>query len=187
MAKRKTQPDTGSKLRVPKDYRDDQYLPYIFKAESGILETWSMEPDLRDGEVREVLRSLMSPIKKTGQLPSQLIGEPGNQPDSTVKLTKPSQVIMRGLILTHLREAFDQHGPLDAQDTLGILTVMNNSVGSMNRGMLGQEYLKFLKDFMGGVGFNVRQLTEQEAMALGFNRLVPPANEPIEGEYREIE
>lgn len=186
MAKRKNRPGTGSKVRAPKDYRDDQYLPYIFKAEAGILETWAMEPDLRDGEVREVLRSIMSPIKKSGQLPPELTGESVSESTSTVKLTRSSHVIMRNLILTHLRGAFDQHGPLDAQDTLGILTVMNNSVGAMNMGMLGQEYLKFLKGFMSGMGFNVRQLTEQEVETMELYRLTDPSDEPIEGEYREL-
>ena len=38
MAKRKRKPGGGSKLKPIKDYRSDEYIPYIFKAEAGILE-----------------------------------------------------------------------------------------------------------------------------------------------------
>ncbi len=67
MAKRKRRPGHGSKLRPVKDYRDDEYVPYIFKAESGILQAWTLKPDLRDGDVRQALRGL---IKKSGQITS---------------------------------------------------------------------------------------------------------------------
>jgi hypothetical protein len=52
--------------------------------------------------------------------------------------------------------------------------------------MLGQEYLKFLKNFMSNLGFTARQLTEQEVETMEFYGSTGLSDEPIEGEYREI-
>jgi hypothetical protein len=56
------------------------------------------------------------------------------------------------------------------EDTVGILTVINNSVGAWNRGMRGQEYLKYIKDFLGRGGVQVWQLSDEEVENLELYR-----------------
>lgn len=179
MAKRKRRPGRGSKLRPIKDYRDDQYVPYIARAETGILQAWSIDPDLRDGDVREALRHLMRPMKQSGQLPQALTPEALDAPS---KKAVETESLLEFLILENLQAAFREFGPLNAEDTIGILTVINNSVGAWNRGMRGQEYLKYIEDFLGGIGVEVRQLTDEEVKLLGLDQ----APDLIKGESDEI-
>ena len=72
MAKRKRNRGSGSKLRPIKDYRDDEYIPYIFKTETGILQAWTIETKLTDGDVRQALRGLIKQISETDELPAAL-------------------------------------------------------------------------------------------------------------------
>jgi hypothetical protein len=161
MAKRKVRSGGGFKLRLEKDYRSDEYIPYIFRVESGILEAWTIEPDLRDGDVREILRKLISSIKKTGVLPEELSGESSGDQTKT---------FLEVFILNRLSEAFDEYGPLNAEDVTGILSAINHSVGSWNRGLHGQEYLKYIKDFLGGMGVAPHRLSEEEVKVLGLDK-----------------
>jgi hypothetical protein len=174
MAKRKRKPGGGSKLHPVKEYRDDEYVPYIMSVETGILQAWAVNPDLRDGDVREALRGLMSPMKKTGQLPEQLTrpSESATTPPETAETaTYRGDGLLQAMMMLNLRQAFKEHGPLNTEDTLGILTVVNNSVGTWNRGMRGQEYLKYIKDFLGGLGSEVRVLSDEEVKRLGLDKL----------------
>jgi hypothetical protein len=172
MAKRKRKPAEGGgpKLRAFKDYRDDQYVFYIFQVEAGILEAWTIEPDLRDGDVREALRGLIRTMKRTGELPPALWSE---TPEETSEETSEAPNLLEWRLLSNLRQAFEKHGPLDVADTIGILTVINNSVGAWNRGMRGQEYLKYIREFLGGMGVTVREISETEAKTM----LLEPAED----------
>lgn len=180
MAKRKRRRGSGSKLRPIKDYRDDQYVPYIAQAETGILEAWTIDPDLRDGNVREALRALMRTMKKSGALLPELTEAEPEQKSATS--------LLEWRIIDGLRRGFEQYGPLDVDDTIGILSVINNSVGAWNRGMMGQEYLKYIKNFLGGMGVEVRQLTDEESLELGLplTSELNDDDDSIEGDYREI-
>jgi hypothetical protein len=175
MAKRKRRPGRGSKLRPIKDYREDKYVPYIFKAETGIVQAWAIDPDLRDGDVREALRGLISPLKKSGVLPEILTKEVDASADSSedeeIRIEGGNQnSLLQTLMLNNLRQAFEEQGPLEAEDVIGILTVINNSVGSWNVGMRGQGYLNYIKDFLGKMGVQARQLTAEEVEWLGLER-----------------
>lgn len=178
MAKRKRQPGDGPKLRPIKDYHDDEYVPYIFKTETGIQEAWAIEPDLRDGDVRQALRSLMKTMQRTGQLPPTLTGSEA----------KSTPTLLEWCILSHLSEAFESHGPLTVEDTIGVLGVVNGSVGAMNLGMMGQNYLNYAKGFVGRLGFSVQQLSEDEAEELGLSLSsdLDDDDDSIEGDYHEI-
>ena len=68
MAKRKRKRGGGSKLRLMKDYRDDQYIPYIQEAETGIVQVWRDEPDLTDGDVRGALEEYLNTGLRIGGL-----------------------------------------------------------------------------------------------------------------------
>ena len=172
MAKRKRKPGGGSKLKSVTDYRSHKYIPYIFKVEVGILEAWKMEPDLRDGDVRQLLRNLIKTMKRTNQLPPELTG--GEE--------KSAKSLLEWRILDQLSGIFQEEEPLSAEDTIGVLTEVNHSVGAWNQGMRGQGYLKYIDDFLGGTGVEVRQLTDEEAQQLGL----PLTSELNEGEYDEI-
>jgi len=139
MAKRKRKPGGGSKLRPIKDYRDAEYVPCIFKTETGILESWKMEPDLRDGDVRQALRNIVKTIRHTGQLP----------PELTDSQEKSAQSLLEWRILDQLSNTFQEQGPLNVEDTIGVLSQVNYSAGTWNRGMRNQEYLKYIDGFLG--------------------------------------
>jgi hypothetical protein len=171
MAKRKRIPGSGPKLHPIKEYRDDVYVPYIMSAETGILQAWTMDPDLRDGDVREVLRGLISPMKKSGELPEGLSQETkAADPAEEIEVKGRGNPLIQHFILMNLRDAFEKYGPLNVEDTVGILTVINNSVGAWNRGMRGQEYLKYIKDFLGRGGVQVWQLSDEEVENLELYR-----------------
>jgi hypothetical protein len=92
-------------------------------------------------------------------------------------------------ILGQLKLAFEKHGPLPVEDVIGILREVNSSVGTWNRGMRGQEYLKYIKDFLGGMGIEVRQLTPEEADQMEVHLSEDDDildDDTIEGDYREI-
>ncbi|MCB0210094.1 MAG: hypothetical protein KDJ52_12230 [Anaerolineae bacterium] len=160
MAKRKrsNRDGSGAKLHPIKDYRSEQYTPYIFEVETGILETWTIEPDLRDGDVRDTLRQLMQSMKRSGELPPEVTTEGGKRTEAIN--------LLEWRILEGLRFGFEKHGPLNVEAIIGILSVINHSVGTWNRGMRGQEYLTYIRDFLGGMGVEVREITEEEAESL---------------------
>ena len=170
MAKRKRKPGErrGSKLRPIKDYRDDYFTLYIAQVETGILEAWTIEPDIRDGDVREALRKLIRDMKRTDELPAGLTADNEEKADDTS--------LLEWRILAGLQLAFERHGSLNVEDTIGILGVINSSVGTWNRGMRGQEYLKYIQGFLGGLGVSVRQVTQEEAEALLLD--APDETEP---------
>jgi hypothetical protein len=86
-------------------------------------------------------------------------------------------------ITMNLRNAFEQHGPLEAEDVIGILGVIKTSVKRHSVGMHRRGYLTFLEGFLGQMGVAVQKLSAEEAEKLG---LEAPSN-VIEGEYDEIE
>jgi hypothetical protein len=193
MAKRKRKAGSSSKLNPVTNYRDEQYVLYIHSAETGILEAWTIDPDIRDGDVREVLRGLMRDMKRSGQLPAPLTtAEPLTSPAGDIEeVTSQGNLLLRTLILGRLRLRFQSHGALDTEAVIGILSVINSSVGTWNRGMRGQEYLKFIQDFLGLTGVNIRQLTDEEVEMLGlsmddYDDDYDEDDESIEGEYHEI-
>lgn len=171
MAKRKRRPGGGSKLRPIKNYRDDEFVPYIFNAEKGILMAWTAEPDIRDGDVRQALRDLISPIEKSGQLPEALTDENEDEDKPSYQLDQvhsDQSMLIQTFILSNLRQTFQEQGALKPEDLVGVLKVINGSVGTWNRGMRGQEYLKYIQDFLGGAGAGVYQLTEEQVKELGL-------------------
>lgn len=147
MAKRKRKRGGGSKLQIQKDYRDDQYVPYIHKAETGIIEVWRAEPDLTDGEVRQALRDLIALIGNWDKPPTEpaiLDDEPSLVFAGDSKVDQLSEAIIDGLQI-----AFAEQGPLTIEDLIGVLKQINYSVGNMNTGLKQQGYLRFVADFLG--------------------------------------
>ena len=148
MAKRKRKPGSGSAksvLKPIKDYRDDQYVPYIYGGERGIINVWQSWPEMTDGDVRQALRKLIK------------IGQGWAQPaDSPADLTVPSlefafedrHDILCSAIIAGLKDVFAESGPLTVEDLLGVLKQMNYSIGNMNTGMRQQSYLRFVAGFL---------------------------------------
>lgn len=167
MAKRKRIPGGGSKLRPIKDYRSPEYVPYIFGAETGILQAWKVEPDIRDGDVRQALRDLISPVQKSGELPETLT-RPAREEFEIEATGKES--LLRELILHNLSLAFEKHGPLDGEDLVGVLKVINGSIGAWNIGMSGRGYLNYLEGFMGQMGASTVALPPEEVKRLGLDK-----------------
>jgi hypothetical protein len=146
MAKRKRgKSEGGSKLRPIKNYQDDVYLPYIYKAEKGIIYVWEEIPDLTDGDVREALRDLIKIIEGWDI-----------SLETAADLTDVSLVfddeypidLLCGAIIDGLISAFQQEGPLSIEDLIGVLKQINYSVGNMNIGMRQQGYLRFVSRFL---------------------------------------
>ncbi|MBN1993934.1 MAG: hypothetical protein JW953_14640 [Anaerolineae bacterium] len=183
MAKRKRKSGEGSKLHPIKDYRNDEYVPYIFKAETGILQAWAIESDIRDGDVRQALRGLISSLEKTGEMPKILAQKIETPPESIEVQGDSPETILKSFILNNLALAFTEHGPLAAKDLAGVLRVINGSVGTWNTGMHRQGYLNYIKGFLGGMGVGARRLTPEEVEALGLEK----SKDAIEGEDDETE
>lgn len=160
MAKRKRKPGRGSKLRPIKDYRSDEYLPYIFKAETGILKAWGIEPDMTDGNVRQALRELISQLKESSTLPRPLTADVTSEP---VRIeAERIEDLIQNFILYHLRQAFEAQGPLSIEDLIGVLKTINHSIGAWNVGMNQQGYLNYLEGFLGKMGVTTtRQIFDE--------------------------
>ena len=183
MAKRKRRPGSGSKLKVVKNYQDPEYTPYIFQIESGILMAWALDEDIRDGDVRQTLRHL---IKQADKLALDLQNSTQEEIDAEAEKLKVDKTgkdsLLEAFILSNLKSAYKTPGPLNGEDLAGVLKTVNYSLGSMNRGMRGQEYLKYIQGFMGHMGAAPRKLTPEEVESLGLDQ---PEN-TIEGDYDEI-
>ena len=169
MAKRKRIPGGGSKLRPIKVYRSPEYVPFIFGAETGILQAWKVEPDIRDGDVRQALRDLISPMQKSGVLPEALTRPAPT--DFEIEATG-KETLLRELILHNLSLAFEKQGPLEAEDLVGVMKVINSSIGAWNIGMAGQGYLNHLEGFMGQMGASTVALSPEEVKKLGLDEAV---------------
>lgn len=167
MAKRKRNRGSGSKLRPIKDYRDDEYIPYIFKTETGILQAWTIEPALTDGDVRQALRGLIKQISEANELPQAL--RDFEEENTTSVDTADPEGLLAQFILNGLGLAFQENGPLVAEDVVGVLKTINGSVGTWNIGMRQQGYLRYLRQFLGQMGVESRILTEEEVKELGLD------------------
>ncbi len=166
MAKRKRKPGRGSKLRPVKDYHSDKYIPYIFKAETGILQAWGIEPDIRDGDVRQALRGLIAQLRESDSLPEILTTDEVSRPIE-VEFEQVEELIQK-LILSFLREAFEEQGPLPAEDLIGVFKAINHSIGAWNIGMNQQGYLKYLEGFLGRMGVSKPREISEEADRRGL-------------------
>jgi hypothetical protein len=162
MAKRKRKPGGSSGkpvLKPIKDYRDDPYVPYIFRAERGIVSVWDAVPDIRDGDVRQALRRLI----KIAQGLDSAEDEPPNLQDSSFEFGFDDRHdVLCTAIMAGLQDAFEEYGPLILEDMIGVLKQINYSVGNLNTGMHQQGYLRFVSGF----------LDEAEGKTSGFLRMV---------------
>ena len=168
MAKRKRKSEGGSKFQPIRDYQADEYIPYIFKAETGILQAWTINPKITDGDARQALRGLIKQIGAANTLPEDLTNI-ADERTLNVKADDPEELLAT-LILDGLRLAFREHGPLTAEDVVGVLKTINHSVGTWNIGMRQQGYLKYLQGFLGQMGVKPRLLTAAEVKRLGLDK-----------------
>ncbi len=77
--------------------------------------------------------------------------------------------LLAQFILNGLGLAFQENGPLVAEDVVGVLKTINGSVGTWNIGMRQQGYLRYLRQFLGQMGVESRILTEEEVKELGLD------------------
>lgn len=152
MAKRKRQLGGGSKIKPVVTYEEDKFALYIRAVESQILAAWDTRPDLRDGEVREALTTVFKEIERTETLPEQLLTDsalPEKSEETSTDLTEIGSVAyLQEHILIGLQSSFEDEGPLNPQDTVGILKRVNYSIGTWNKGMELQGYLHYIKGFL---------------------------------------
>ena len=170
MAKRKRKPGSGKgfKLRLDKDYRSDQYIPYIMNIETGILEAATINPGLTDGDVKQTVENLISRLKEPEILPQLL---PSESVDTPTPTPEGEGSYVQALIMMNLQYAFNENGPLEVEDVIGILKVINHSLGKWNIGLHKRGYLDYLQNFLGELGVNVQKLSQQEGKALGLDKL----------------
>lgn len=170
MAKRKRRPDdrSGFKLNLGKDYRSERYVMYIVNTETGILQASTIDPTLTDGEVSQALEDLMVQLKEPDSFTKLLPGQAPADSQQVDLRDESKNSFIQHFILINLRAAFERHGPLDAEDVIGILGVIKTSVKRWSIGMHRRGYLTFLEGFLGQAGVRVQQLTEEEAEELGL-------------------
>lgn len=173
MAKRKRKSGNrkGFQLRVEKDYRSEAYVMYIVKAEIGILQAATMDPELTDGDVNRALEDLIGQLQEPEALTRLL---PGDTSEGVQKHTSDTSSDLQGyvqhFILMNLKHAFEEHGPLEAEDVIGVLGVIKTSIKRWNMGMHRRGYLTYLEDFLGQMGITVDEISAEEAEALGITQ-----------------
>ena len=148
MARRKRKASVASKkpiLQSFKDYRDDEFVPYIFVVERGIVHVWQAIPDLRDGDVRQALRRFI----KVAQGLDSSKDEPPDLLAPAFEFGLDNKVgVLCAAMKAGLQDGFKDHGPLILEDMIGVLKQVNYSLGSMTTGMNQQGYLSFVSGFM---------------------------------------
>jgi hypothetical protein len=165
MAKRKRKPGEreGFKFNLEPDYRSERFVMYIANVETGILQAGTISPDLTDGEVSQSVEDLMARLTEAEVFQKLLMEKPA--PPSGSSGVEENNLV-QGLILMNLRSAFEQYGPLSAEDTLGILGVIKTSVKRWGVGSHRRGYLTFLEGFLGHMGVKMRQLSDEEVETL---------------------
>ncbi len=174
MAKRKSNPNErqGFKFNPGKDYRSERYVMYIMKAETGLLQAGTINPDLTDGEVIQALEDLIAQFQ-TPESFTQLIAAPGSDdPVSKPPKGENNNQFVQYFVLMNLRSVFEQHGSLNAEDTIGILGVIKASVKRWSVGLHRRGYLTYIEGFLGQMGVRMQRLNTKEAEALGLE--IPP-------------
>ena len=169
MAKRKRKPGNrkGFQLRVEKDYRSEAYVMYIMNAEIGVLQAAAIDPELTDGDVNGALEDLIVQLQEPEALPRLLPGdtsEGDQEPPSDT--SSDLRAYVQHFILMNLNHAFEEHGPLEAADVIGVLGVIKTSIKRWNVGMHRRGYLTYLEDFLGQMGVTVNEISAEEAEAL---------------------
>lgn len=169
MAKRKRKPGErkGFKLRPVKDYRSEEYVHYIMNAEIGILQAATIVPELTDGQVDDALANLISQLKQPDAVSKLLPAETSTDLEDAEPIDTAAPDFVQSFILMNLRNAFEEHGPLNAEDLSGVLGVIKTSVKRWNIGMHRRGYISYLEDFLGQMGAGVQKLSQEEAEALG--------------------
>ena len=135
-----------------KDYRTDRFVPYIMRAEIGIHEAATIEPEINDAAVRHTLHRLIGQLKRGAQIASG--AESGDGSDDLIEWR----------IKDNLTQAFAQYGPISNTDLIGCFGVILKSIDTWTGPPLGKRgYLGHLSGFMQQLGVNVRQVTPREA------------------------
>ena len=182
MAKRKRGGRKGFKLRLEQDYRSERYTMYVMNAEIGLLQAGTIASELTDGDVYEALEDLMERLQNP-EIFTELFSDQATAEAQEDDASEASDSLIDHLVIMNMKTAFEQYGPLEAKDVIGILGVIKTSVKRHSVGMHRRGYLTFIEGFLGGMGVAVQQLSPEEVEDLGLE--APP--NLIEGEYDEIE
>ncbi|MDM8520475.1 hypothetical protein QUF64_10540 [Anaerolineales bacterium HSG6] len=162
MAKRRSKGTGKSKVKILTNYQDERFVPYLMGAETRILQLDTTNT-LIDGQVREALKTLIRSLEQTDSFYAVLKSIKDIQQSTTTIEVELTTVIIEGLA-----EAFDDYGQLSAVDTIGVLKVINRSIGNMTKGLNGRGYLTFLRGFMSRSGIEPRPLTVAEQKMAGL-------------------
>jgi hypothetical protein len=168
VAKRKSNPNErpGFKFNPGKDYRSERYVMYIMNTETGLLQAGTIEPDLTDGQVIQALEDLIAQLQTPEGFAQLLTAPLPNNPDSSGM--ESNNKFIQYFVLMNLRLAFERYGPLNAEDTIGILGVIKASVKRWSVGLHRRGYLTYIEGFLGQIGVRVQKLTPAEAEAMGL-------------------
>jgi hypothetical protein len=167
MAKRKRGGRKGFSLSAFKDYRSDEFVPYIMRAEMGLLQAGQVDPTLTDGEVSQALTELMRQLEQPEALQRWLAEPETDEADPLTINTEAKSDFIHRLIFMNLQDAFAQEGPISAEDVSGILKVIRTSVKRWGHGDHRRGYLTYIEGFLGQMGVQTQLLTEEEFEELG--------------------
>ncbi len=167
MAKRKRGKRKGFSLKLETDYRSERFTMYIANAETGILQASKIDPELTDGDVKQGLTDLIAELEDPERAEALLT--PGVEvQENEYDQRKDELGIVPHFILMNLHFAFDQYGPLPAEDVIGILDVIKTSVKRWGHGDHRRGYLTYIEGFLGQAGIQAKLLTDEEAKQLGL-------------------
>ncbi len=182
MAKRKRRPGNrkGFKLRLEKDYRDERYVMYVVSVETGILQVSTIDSNLTDGDVIDALEDLILQLQNPEVFANVLFPQSAGAAPAADAGEEKIMGRTQNFILMNLRSAFEQHGALPAEDVVGILDVIKRSTRKHSVGMHRRGYLTFLVGFLGQMGIEVRQLSDEEVEEMGLEVIPPDYEEGAE-------
>jgi len=159
-------PATGKK------YRSEKFVPYIMRAETGIHEAATIEPEINDAVVRSVIHRVIGQLRR---------GEPMT-PEPSMGGSHADLIEWR--IKDNLALAFREYGPITNADLIGCLRVILSSIDTWTGPPLGPRgYLGYLAGFMQQLGVDVRLLSPQEAADTG---LIEPLGAPLDYDPEEM-
>jgi tetratricopeptide (TPR) repeat protein len=136
-----------------KNYRMEEFVMFIMRAEVGIQEAATLVPTIRDGDVTNALNRLLRWLETSSELPHIPVGE---VKDGTLTIdagkVNPSDLIA-ARIVNNWHIAMEEYGERSNADLAGCLRVILDSVRTWTRGPKSRGYLAYAAEFLkkGGV------------------------------------
>jgi|GEM_PF-5201279 len=145
-----------------KNYRTEEFVMFILRAEVGIQEAATLVPAIRDGDVTNALNRLLRWLETHPVLP-QIPG--GEVKDGTLTIdagkVNPSDLIA-AQIVNNWYLAMEEYGERSNSDLAGCVRVILDSVRTWTRGPKSRGYLAYAAAFLKKGGVEMKRVPSDE-------------------------